>query len=167
MKAISRLAVRGTFAVAVAAVIAGCGGGGGGDGPGTGTPPQASGPVVLKALSNRADMVSNGDALVEVVLPSGLAANRVTLDLNGVDVTSEFAQRSNGRMMGLVTGLRIGENLLTAKTSGTNSGARLSITNFARVGRISSGNRVRRYIATNRRALLDSRHDDPGDWHHH
>src|SRR5947209_19164005 len=62
----------------------------------------------IEVLPNRADAVSAGDALVAI----SPAADKVTL--NGADVTSEFAKRSNGRYEGLLTGLRSGSNTLTA-----------------------------------------------------
>jgi hypothetical protein len=56
------------------------------------------GQAEIKVLSNRAALVSGGDALVEVVP----GATRVKL--NGEDITSAFAVRPNGRYIGLVTG---------------------------------------------------------------
>lgn len=64
----------------------------------------------IKVLSNRADLVSGGDALVEVVLPTDADPDKVGVDVDGRDVTSDFAVRSNGRFMGLVTGLVEGDN---------------------------------------------------------
>ena len=65
-------------------------------------------PVEIKVLSNRADLVSGGDALVEVVLPPGAPAAMV--DVDGRDVTAAFARRADGRFVGLVTGLAVGPN---------------------------------------------------------
>src|SRR6188474_3263913 len=39
-------------------------------------------------LSNRADLVSGGDALVEVRVPKGVALSRVKVTRNGTDVTA-------------------------------------------------------------------------------
>jgi hypothetical protein len=170
MTALLKFAWR-TPAVAIATVLlASCGGGGGGGSPadqplqvsglgggGAGglpadLPPQASGPLALKTLSNRADMISDGDALVELVLPKGLGAGAVSLDLNGIDVTASFAERANGRVLGVVTGLRIGENLLTARVTGKNMGARLAITNFARGGNIFAGVPIQPWVCATRTA---------------
>lgn len=135
--------------VVAAALLASCGGGGGG-GLDVTPPPQASGPVTLKTLSNRADMISDGDALVEVVVPPGLATSDLAVDLNGTDVSASFAQRSNGRILGVVSGLRAGENLLSATVKGRNTGARLVITNHARGGNIFAGIPIQPWVCATR-----------------
>ncbi|HSR99228.1 MAG TPA: DUF6351 family protein, partial [Kofleriaceae bacterium] len=56
--------------------------------------------VQIKTLSNRADLISGGDALVEAVLHSGLAFRSLSLTVNGRDVTSSFAVRADGRITG-------------------------------------------------------------------
>ena len=66
-------------------------------------------------LSNRADLVSGGDALVAVQLGAGTDPATVRVILNGADITGAFALRSNGQYAGLVTGLVEGENLLRAR----------------------------------------------------
>src|SRR5437899_12657999 len=63
------------------------------------------GDVRLRTLSNRADLISDGDVLVEVITPSG-SADGLSVSLNGTDVTNAFAKRSDGRITGLVTGLK-------------------------------------------------------------
>ena len=73
---------------------------------------EASGVQSLEVLSGRADLVSGGDALVAAKV-SGPA----TVDVNGVDVTGAFAVRPSGRLEGLVTGLKVGENVLTVRDS--------------------------------------------------
>ena len=65
-------------------------------------------------LSNRADLVNDGDALVEVVLPPGTAPGAVHVDVGGRDVTGAFGLRGDGRFFGLVTGLALGNNIVTA-----------------------------------------------------
>ena len=68
---------------------------------------EARGAVELHVLSNRADLVSGGDALVEVVLPRA-DLHRLRVTAAGRDVTSRFALRPNGRVQGLVSGLPVG-----------------------------------------------------------
>ena len=77
--------------------------------------------VSIQVLSNRADMISGGDALVEVVMPPGLkinpalASSFVTGDVDGVPLASgSIAPRTDGRVYGLVTGLKNGNNVLTS-----------------------------------------------------
>lgn len=137
------------WAAAVATLaLAGCGGGREADGTsstsGTSSASAAGGNVAtLKALGNRADLVSGGQALVEVVLPgmakAGYADVRVTR--NGEDVTAAFAVRANGRYMGLVQGLALGANTLVARVP-NGPGARLEVTNHDNGGPVISGPQV-------------------------
>lgn len=96
-------------------------------------------------LSNRADLVSGGDALVHVTLPAGADAAAVRVDVDGRDVTDAFAVRPDGRYMGLVTGLVVGDNLLTA-TLGDGSSATLEITNHPRGGPVFAGPQVQPWL---------------------
>jgi hypothetical protein len=104
-----------------------CGGGGG----------DSSGPVQIRTLSNRADLVSDGDVLVEVVAPAGGNLDGLKVTVNGSDVTSAFS-RFNGRMIGQLTGLATGDNVVTANVTGA-PGSRLVVTNAPRSGPVLSG----------------------------
>src|SRR5688500_7344618 len=64
-------------------------------------------PVQISVVGNRADLVSGGQALVDVQLPAGTRPSRVRVAVGGRDVTSAFALRPNGRFQGLVTGLAV------------------------------------------------------------
>ncbi len=110
----------------------------------------ASGPARLEiaVLSNRADLVSGGDALVQVVLPDTVGASEVRVDLNGADVTSSFAVRGDGRFLGLVGGLQVGRNELTARAP-FHLGARITITNHPIGGPIFAGPQVQPWICNN------------------
>ena len=120
------------LAIASAAVLlAGCGSSSDDDNSATLIPE-------IKVLSTRADMVTDGDALVEIAVPAGADASGLTVSVDGRDVTSAFATR-DGRTLGLVNGLKVGSNVLTARTNGTRP-AKLTITNASRGGPIFSGN---------------------------
>ncbi|HZP85278.1 MAG TPA: DUF6351 family protein [Burkholderiales bacterium] len=93
----------------------------------------------IKVLSNRADLISGGDALVEIVWGGAAHSNVTRIELNGVDVKSAFATRPNGRFMGLVTGLKEGDNLLTVRVGG--AGRQITITNHPTGGPVFSGGR--------------------------
>ena len=80
--------------------------------------PAATTPLQIKVLSNRADLVSGGDALVEIVVPPKVAPSSVRADVDGRDVTAAFALRSNGRFLGRLEGLALGANVLTARAKG-------------------------------------------------
>ena len=122
-----------TLALCSALFIAGCG---------SEAPPPL---LEIKTLNNRADMVSGGDALVEVVMPAGVSMNAFKVDLNGTDVTAAFAVRSNGRVLGLVTGMKEGDNVLTASANEATA-ATLTLTNADRNGPVFSGAQVSPYV---------------------
>jgi hypothetical protein len=100
-------------------------------------------PVIL-VLSNRADLISGGDALVEVKWPPGANPATAKITLNATDVTGSFAVRGNGRYMALVSGLRDGANVLLARYS--SGAAQITITNHPIGGPIISGPQVQPWV---------------------
>src|SRR2546428_12403052 len=86
--------------------------------------PARTGPTI-KVLSNQPDLISGGDALVEI-LNAGTGSLRATL--NGADISSAFALRPTGRVMGLVAGLIDGGNTLTVKSK--TGSATITITHY-------------------------------------
>jgi hypothetical protein len=112
--------------------------------PATAQPP-ADGQVEIRALSTRADLVSGGDVLVEVVLPAGVDTAHVRMTVDGRDVTDAIAVRSDGRMVGLVEGLDVGRNRLVA-TLPDGSGAQLDLTNHPIGGPLFSGPQIQPWI---------------------
>src|SRR4051794_29542408 len=82
----------------------------------------------IRTLSNRADLISGGDALAELVLPAGVDPAQVHVDVDGRDVTPAFAVRPDGRDLGLLTGLRNGQNVVTARGPG-GTGSSLAVVN--------------------------------------
>lgn len=143
-------------AAAIALVITsvnGCGGGGSSAAapPATDTPATPiTGQMTLATVSNRADMISGGNAMVEIALPDGAAADDFTVDLNGADVTAAFAPQPGGRLLGVVTDLRAGENTLTASLKSQRKGATLKITNSDRSGNIFAGTPIQPWICATR-----------------
>src|SRR5215813_670124 len=86
----------------------------------------------IVTLSNRADLISGGDALVEVRLPKHVSPSKVKVKLNGQDITASFTANAAARTLrGLVTGLVDGPNDLAADSNGKCHGkeVRLRITN--------------------------------------
>jgi hypothetical protein len=99
--------------------------------------------AVIKVLGNRADLVSGGNALVEVSLPpksKGSYAD-IRVELNGIDVTGVFAVRADGRYYGLVTGLTDGRNQVTVHGHKVKK-SRLTIDNHPIGGPVISGAQV-------------------------
>jgi len=99
----------------------------------------------IRTLSNGADLISGGDALVEIVLPLGTDASNVRVELNQRDITYQFATRANGRFLGLVNQLKPGKNKLTARVEGKPV-EKLTITNYPIGGPIFSGPQVQPWI---------------------
>src|SRR5262249_34874963 len=112
----------------------------------------------LRTLSNRADLVSGGDVLVEIVLPRHTRPDQVRVELNGRDIRHQFAVRADGRFLGLVTGLSAGKNKLVASVRGDDA-QRLTITNHAIGGPISSGPQVQPGICSTVEAGLGQPQD--------
>lgn len=92
---------------------------------------------MLSTISNRPDLISGGDALVEVVVPRGtrlasLEVGQRAVTLRRVDAT---------HWHGLVTGLVVGRNRLVARTSAGGS-ATLVVTNHPAHGPVLAGPQV-------------------------
>ena len=137
-----RMTTTSTTIVMMAAVVAGCGGGS--EQAAVEAKKAGNGNLTqIKVLSNRADLLSGGDALVEIVLPPNHKDSFATLrvELNGDDVTNEFAVRDDGRITGLVSGLGLGENKLAAIVR-NGPGARITLTSHPIGGPIISGPHV-------------------------
>ena len=111
-------------------------------------PPPPPPPLAIHVISDRADVISAGDVLASVDLPTGVAPGSVRVTDNGRDVTSAFAMRANGLYEGLVTGLDLGSNLLTASAPGASS-AQIAITNHPNGGPVFSGPQVQPWVCQN------------------
>ena len=98
----------------------------------------------IDVLSNRADLISGGDALVAVKLAAGTDAATVRVNLNGSDITSAFAAREDGSFSGVVTGLTVGKNILTARSPG-GAGRMIVIRNHPIGGPVFAGPQVTPY----------------------
>ena len=156
----SSLTVRsGLVIVATLAVAAGCGGGA----PAASESSQATTGAVsqsqpqlppfnfdIRTVSNRADLISDGDPLVEVKAPNDVPMKKVTLLLNGKDVTSTFVANDDARTFrGLLTGLKVGDNEFVADSNGNGKGrpyAILTITNHPRGGPVLLGSQTQPWV---------------------
>ena len=110
---------------------------------------STSGNFEIVTLSNRADLVSGGDALVEVRVPSSVPMKKVTLSLNGLDVTGAFIQTQPHTLRGVLTGLVNGENEFLADANGSGEGrprATLRIVNHPIGGPILLGSQTTPWI---------------------
>jgi hypothetical protein len=94
----------------------------------------------IRTLSSRPDMVSGGDALIEVRAPAGVPLDRLSLTLNGRDVTGQLrVDKPTGSFRGLIDGMVTGENTLEATVRSSKARAKLKVTNYPITGPILSG----------------------------
>jgi hypothetical protein len=129
-------------------------------------PPDAPpGALQIKTLSNRADLISGGDALVEIVIPLGSPTQTAHVVAGSTDVSAAFARRADGRTVGLITGLGAGQTVITADLGGK-QGASLTVTNHPIGGPAFSGTQITPWIcATPLGALPDPANPaDPGSF---
>ncbi|HVU73456.1 MAG TPA: DUF6351 family protein [Mycobacteriales bacterium] len=105
--------------------------------PATAKTAKAPAPVI-SVLSSRADLVSDGQALVAVGQPARSNPARVHVTLNGRDVSRSFALRPNGKVEAVVTGLTLGRNVLVASYPGGRR-AQITLTNHRRGGPLFTG----------------------------
>src|SRR4051794_20940108 len=108
-------------------------------------PAKAASNLEVKVLSNRADLISGGDALVEVKVPAGVSASSVQVFDDGRDITGSFARRLNGRYEGVVTGLSVGPNVLTARAPGLPD-ASVTVSDHPNGGPVFSGPQVKPWV---------------------
>ncbi|MFZ2650848.1 MAG: DUF6351 family protein, partial [Burkholderiaceae bacterium] len=112
--------------------------------------------LTIRTLSNRADLISDGNALVEVRVPRSLRVDQVKVTLNGTDVGSAFLADAAARTLrGVVTGLRVGKNELIAQAKSNryrkhddhrSHSAKLTITNHPRGGPVLLGEQAGPWI---------------------
>src|SRR5688572_21415943 len=111
----------------------------------------------IVTVNNRADLISDGDALVEVSVPNTVPLHQVTLLLNGQDVTAHFRTDAAAHTLrGVLTGLRVGDNQFVADANGKGRGrpkASLTVTNHAIGGPVLSGAQVTPYFCATRTAV--------------
>jgi uncharacterized tannase-like protein DUF6351 len=101
--------------------------------------------LVISTLSNRADLISGGDALVEIGIPGDATPDGLHVTVGSRDVTSAFAVRADGRVIGLITGLAEGPNKVTADLAGDHASF-LMITNHKIGGPVISGEQVKPFV---------------------
>ena len=106
--------------------------------------------VRIKTVSARNDMISGGDVLVWIDVSSHTQLNAVRIELNNNDITSVFKPIAGSHsLLGLVKGLRLGDNQLTVRAKTWHLGddsARLRLTNWPSRGPIFSGPHQRPYF---------------------
>jgi hypothetical protein len=104
-------------------------------------------PVQVRTLSGRADLVSGGDAFIEVVVPAGTDLDGVKVSVGSRDVSAAF-QRGGPGLRGLVTGLPRGASTITA-TLPDKSRASLVVKNASQGGPVFSGPLIEPWTCNN------------------
>jgi hypothetical protein len=95
----------------------------------------------IKVLSNRADLVSGGDAFVRVTLPRGVKASRLRLSAGRRNVTRALHRTGRRRLEGVVRRLRVGRVALVARVR-RGAAARLVVTNHPIGGPLFGGPQI-------------------------
>ena len=108
--------------------------------------------IEIRTLSTPADRVSGGDVLVEIA-NAGKGRHGLEVSLNGRDVTAAFRRSGSGTLVGLVSGLEVGKNKLSAGGRGQPKET-LEITNYPLSGPITSGPHITPFICQTHSFLL-------------
>ncbi len=117
---------------------------------------SADGEFEITTVSARPDFVSGGDVLVRVRVPRAVPLDESRVMLNGVDVTNAFHRDGAGHsLMGLVTGLVLGENALSVDASEGDT-AELTVVNHPIVGPVFAGPHEQPFICDTERFELQS-----------
>ena len=99
--------------------------------------PALAADMKITTLSSHPEMVSGGDALVKIEVPDAVSLDKVIVTLNGSDATGVFKPGSGHFLVGLVNGLKLGNNQLDARCG--SSSASLTVVNYPITGPIFSG----------------------------
>lgn len=96
--------------------------------------------VVMTSVSSRPDMITGGDALIRIALPSGTDRSDIVIRRNGGDITTAFRPDTAGNLTGLVRELLPGKNRLQSFRNGSEEPlAELRLTNHPITGPVFSG----------------------------
>lgn len=130
---------RSVAATAVAALLASTAGAFSLGGAASAAPGPAQ--LQIETVSSAPDMVTGGDALVEVSVPGNVPYHRVKVTLDGVDTTDAFTWDAQRRVLvGLVDGMSDGEHDLVASMPGNGRRpATLEVVNHPGEGPLFSG----------------------------
>lgn len=110
--------------------------------------------LVLKTLSSPPDRISGGDVLARVIHPELHAPERLSIFLDGADITSRFQPDTTGTAsIGLIDGLKLGKNTLNV-TYGRKLHRAFTLINYPIKGPIISGPHLRPFICQTKSFML-------------
>ena len=99
--------------------------------------PNPDATATIQVLSSRPELVTAGDALVQISLPSGVDGAIARVAIEGRDVTQAFNRGEKGTLVGLVENLAIGRNRIRVVAG--SASAQIEIVNHQVTGPVLSG----------------------------
>ena len=158
--------------VTLTLLLTACGGGGSSSVPVTSNPPAEptpnepgepiAGEGEIRVLSNRADLISGGDALVEVITPDAAQLEGAVVTLGDRAVTDQLTATDAGTLKGLINGLALGNNRLTVVLADDSVLERIII-NHPNGGPVISGPQIQPWQCTNA-AAVDAQCNQPAEY---
>lgn len=112
----------------------------------------------LRVLSGRADMVTGGDALIELASVDGSALGDVRVEIAGEDVSARFHDVEEGRRLARVEGLPLGESEVVASRGSER--VELTLVNHPITGPVFSGPHQQPFVCMTEQAFLGVPLDD-------
>ena len=154
-------------------LIAACGGGSSSSPAPTGGPPPApsepdpeppapvAGEGVIKVLSSRADLISGGDALIEISAEDPALLDNARVTLGDTDVSDHF-QSTGDTLKGLVDGMSPGSHTLRV-TLADGSLLQQPVINHPKGGPVFSGPQIQPWTCNNE-AAIDAQCNQPAEY---
>jgi hypothetical protein len=102
---------------------------------------QASkGGFEIRTVSTRADLISGGDALIQITVPATLSADKLAVMVSGRDVSAAFRLSAQpNTLVGLVKDLPIGRSQIEAGARGQKPAVQLTVVNHPIAGPVMGG----------------------------
>src|SRR5262245_55465416 len=97
-----------------------------------------AGRLEITTLSTDAALVTGGDVLLKVTAPAGVSPQSIKVTVGARDVSGGFRPMNDRAIAGLVTGLAIGKNTISASGPNGLQGS-LDVTNYPITGPVISG----------------------------
>jgi hypothetical protein len=109
----------------------------------------------IDVLSSRPEMISGGSALIQIDVPQEISLGVPIIKLNDQDITAAFHPDSSAhRVIGLVPGLRNGDNILEVFHGPKNKALQIVLNNHPISGPIFSGTQEQPFICQTQDFIL-------------
>jgi hypothetical protein len=94
----------------------------------------------IRTVSARPDLISGGDALIQITVPATLGADKLAVIVHGRDVSAAFKLAAQpNTMVGLVKDLPVGRSQIEAGAKGQKPAAQLTVVNHPIGGPVMGG----------------------------